>query len=213
MKNNKIKIIFPIIIILISFLLATYFYQIFPETITIHWGIDGQANGFSSKAFGLFFMPILSIFLLVLFTFLPQTDPYKENFSEFKKYFENFVNLILGFLFYIYILTLIWNSGYQFNLIQFMSPAIGVIFYYAGVLMLHAKRNWFVGIRTPWTLSSEIVWKKTHKIGGKLFKVAGILSLIGIILPQYAFFLIIAPIIIVTIFVFIYSYWEYKKIA
>ncbi|MEI8067359.1 MAG: SdpI family protein [Candidatus Shapirobacteria bacterium] len=213
MKFNKIKIIFPVFLILISFVLATYFYQIFPDTLATHWGINGEVNGYSSKAFGLFFMPIMSVFLLALFIFLPHIDPYKKNFSEFKKYFENFVNLILGFLFYIYILTLVWNSGHQINITQLIAPAIGVIFYYAGVLMQHAKRNWFVGIRTPWTMSSVVVWEKTHALGAKLFKIAGLLSLFGIILPQYSLFFIIIPILAITIFIFVYSYWEYRKLA
>jgi len=213
MKSKKLKIFFPIIVILISFCLAAYFYRILPPNIVTHWGIDGQPNGYSTKAFGLFFMPIISIVLLLIFLFLPKTDPYKTNFSQFKKYFENFVNIIISFLFYIYVLTLFWNSGYQFNMIQFISPAIGIIFYYAGVLMKYAKRNWFVGIRTPWTMSSDIVWDKTHKVGDKLFKIAGILCLLGVLIPQYSFFITILPILIFVVFIFIYSYLEYQKIS
>jgi len=59
---------------------------------------------------------------------------------------------------------------------QMMVPALGILFYYCGILIENAKRNWFIGIRTPWTLSNEKVWERTHKIGGKLFKIAGLIA-------------------------------------
>ncbi len=211
MKINKIYVIFPLILILISFVLAIFFYPIFPSQIATHWGISGQADGYSSKAFGLFFMPILSVVLFFLFISLPKIDPYKKNFDQFKKYFQNFINLIFAFFFYIYLITIIWNLGFRFNMIQILCPAFAALFYYAGVLMSHAKRNWFVGIRTPWTMSNEKVWDKTHKIGGKLFKLTGIISLLSLILPDLSVFFILVPILFTTIFVFIYSYVEYKK--
>jgi uncharacterized membrane protein len=92
-----------------------------------------------------------------------------------------------------------------------MIPALGILFYYCGILIENTKRNWFIGIKTPWTLSSEVVWNKTHKIGGKLFKVVGIIAFLGIIFPNYAFFLILFPVIAVSIYTVIYSYFEYRK--
>lgn len=212
MKINKISIIFPSILILLSFIIAIYFYPIFPSQIATHWGVNGEINGYSSKAFGLFFMPILSVFLFALFISLPKIDPYKKNFDQFKNYFQNFINLIFAFFFYIYLITIAWNLGFRFNMIQVLSPSFAILFYYAGVLTLHAKRNWFVGIRTPWTMSSEKVWNKTHKIGGKLFKLTGIITLLSLFFPNLSIFFILIPIIFTTIFVFVYSYFEYQKL-
>lgn len=211
MKNKKISIVFPFLLILLSFVVGIYFYPLMPPQMVTHWGINNQPNGYSSKAFGIFFMPFLSIFLLLLFIFLPKTDPYKKNFDQFKKYYQNFINLIFSFFFYTYIISIIWNLGIEFNLIQFISPALGALFYYAGVLTSHAKRNWFVGIRTPWTMSSEVVWDKTHLIGGKLFKITGLLSLLSLILPSLSVYFILVPVVLTTIFVFVYSYLEFKK--
>lgn len=213
MKINKIYIIFPVLLILISFVLAIYFYPVLPPQIASHWGINGEVNGYTSKAFGLFFMPILSAFLLLLFIFLPKMDPYKKNFEQFKNYYQNFINLIFIFFFYIYLITIAWNLGIRFNMIQILSPAFAALFYYAGVLMTHAKRNWFVGIRTPWTLSNEKVWDKTHKIGSKLFKIVAIISLLSLPFPTFSLYFILIPILFVTVFVFAYSYWEFRKIV
>ena len=211
MKTKKISIIFPIILIVLSFVVTLYFYPQMPSQIATHWGPGGEVDGYSSKAFGLFFMPVLSVFLFFLFISLPKIDPYKKNFDQFKNYFQSFINLIFAFFFYIYLITIIWNLGFRFNMIQILSPAFAVLFYYAGVLMLHAKQNWFVGIRTPWTMSSVTVWNKTHQIGGKLFKLVALLSLLSLAFPQYAIFFILIPVLFVTVFVFAYSYIEFKK--
>jgi uncharacterized membrane protein len=81
-----------------------------------------------------------------------------------------------------------------------------------GIALQHSKRNWFMGIRTPWTLSSDEVWNKTHMVGGHLFQISGIISLLGIIYPQYAFALIIIPVIASAIYAMVYSYFEYSKL-
>lgn len=205
--------ILPSIIIFISFFLAFYFYNKIPgDVVATHWGTNNQVNGYSSKFVGLFITPIISIFLLVVFSVLPKVDPYKKNFSQFSKYFQNFINIIFIFLFYIYCLTLFWNLGYSFNMIQFLSPGLALIFYYAGVLTSHARRNWFVGFRTPWTMSSPKVWEKTHQVGGKLFKLIAFITLLSLIFPNLSIFFILIPVFIVVIFIFIYSYFIYQKI-
>jgi uncharacterized membrane protein len=117
----------------------------------------------------------------------------------------------MAFLFYLYLITILWNFGFNFNMIQLLVPAFAVLFYYSGVLIEKAKRNWFIGIRTPWTMSSDKVWDKTHKLGGKLFKISGIISLLGLLSEDYAIYAIILPIISFTAYLFVYSYFEYKK--
>lgn len=208
---NKIKTYFPLFIVVISFLTGIYFYPQLPYLMASHWGINGEVNGYMSKNFGIYFMPVLSLFLYFLFRFLPSVDPYKKNFKEFQNHYNNFICVIFSFLFYIYLLTIFWNLGYRFNMVQLMSPALAVIFYYAGILTQNAHRNWFVGIRTPWTLTSVTVWQKTHKLGGKLFKISALFSLFGLIMPQLALYLLLIPVFLTTAIVFVYSYLEYQK--
>lgn len=183
-----------------------------PPQVASHWGANGEVNGYMSRFWGLFLMPIISVFLYLLFLFLPKTDPYKKNFKEFEKYYNLFLVIIFSFLFYIYLITILWNLGFQFNMTRVLSPAFAVLFYYMGVLMEKTKQNWFVGIRTPWTLASEKVWDKTHKLGSKFFKVSALFSLVPLIIPSYPFFFIIVPLILSLIFLSVYSYLEYKKI-
>ena len=208
MRKSEL-IIFGIIIL--SFAISVYYYPQMPEKVASHWNAEGQVNGYMSKFWGLFLMPIISVGLLLLFILIPRIDPLKSNIQQFRKYYDRFVVLIMVFLLYIYLLTIFWNSGYTFNMITFLSPAFAILFYYSGILIENAKRNWFIGIRTPWTLSSDNVWNKTHKVGGKLFKVAGIVALFAIFFASYAIFVIIFPVIMVSIYTVAYSYFEYQK--
>jgi len=88
---------------------------------------------------------------------------------------------------------------------------MAVLFYGIGVLLQHAKRNWFIGIRTPWTLSSDTVWDKTHKQGSVLFKICGLIALIGVFFKDYSIYFILIPIIVVSLYLTVYSYFVYSK--
>lgn len=209
----KINIVIIFLIILTSFSVGIYFYPQMPEKMASHWNFQGEVDGYMSKFWGLFLMPFISLLSFLLFIFIPKLDPLKANIEKFRKYFDYFIVIFFLFLFYVYLLTIAWNLGMRFNMSQFLSPAFGILFFYCGVMIEKAQRNWFIGIRTPWTLSNDDVWKKTHDIGGKLFKIAGIISFGGLILPNLAIFLVIFPVILFTIYITIYSYFEYKKIT
>jgi len=198
-------------VILLSFIIGIYFYPQMPEKIASHWNAHGQVDGYMSKFWGLFLMPLLSMMLFLLFIAIPKIDPLKHNIEKFREYYDGFVVLIIVYLFYVYLLTIFWNIGIRFNMVQPLAPAMGILFYYIGILIENAKRNWFIGIRTPWTLSSEKVWEKTHKIGGKLFKIAGIIAFIGVFFQRYVLFFILVPIILVAAYTIVYSYFEYQK--
>ncbi len=208
MRKSEITILG---IILASFIIGIYFYPQMPSEMASHWNSQGQVDGYMSKFWGLFLMPIISFGMFLLFIAIPKIDPYKQNIEKFKKYYNNFVVLIIIFLFYLYLLTIFWNVGLRFNMIQLIAPAFGILFYYCGILTEKAKRNWFIGIKTPWTLSSERVWDKTHKIGGKLFKITGIIALFGTFFPSKAIFFIFIPGILSAVYTIIYSYFEWQK--
>lgn len=201
-----------LLLILTSFVLGIYFYPKMPDKIASHWNERGEVDGYMTKFWGLFLMPFVSISLLLLFIIIPKIDPLKANIEKFRGYYDRFMVLLIVFFSYIHLLTVAWNLGLRFNLLQFLTPAFAILFYYSGILVENAKRNWFVGIRTPWTLSNEKVWDKTHKIGGKLFKIAGIIALFGIFFINYAIFFIIIPVLGVTVYSIIYSYVEYQKV-
>lgn len=198
-------------IILFSFLVAIYFYPLMPQKMVGHWNYLGVPDAWYGKTFGLFFMPFLSLIIFHLFMLLPKIDPLKANVKKFEKYFDWFIVSLMAFFLYLYLLTIAWNLGLHFNLIVFILPAFVALFYSAGVLMEKSKRNYFIGFRTPWALHNDEIWEKTNKMGGRLFKIAALIGVLGLWFQMYAFLLLIGPMVVFSIFVFVYSYLEYKK--
>lgn len=198
--------------VLFSFLVGIAVYQQMPEKMASHWNAQGAVDGYMPRFWAVFLMPLISLGMFLLFLAIPRIDPMRANIYKFRKYFDGFIVIIFAFLLYLYALTLFWNMGIKFSIILFLVPAFAALFYYMGILVENAKRNWFIGIRTPWTLSSDKVWDKTHKIGGKLFKASAIISLLGLFFIDYAILFVIVPVILVAIFTIVYSYAEYTKL-
>ncbi len=196
--------------VILSFLTAAYIYPQMPERMASHWNIEGEVDGYCSREFGVFFMPAISLAVLGLFIALPGMDPLKRNYAHFMSEYNTMVALILSFLYYIYVLTLVFNLGISFELTRMLSPAFGMLFYYMGIVIRKAKQNWFVGIRTPWTLSSELVWDRTHGFCGDMFKAAGIVAFLGILLREMLL-ASVGILIASVIFGFVYSYIEFHK--
>jgi uncharacterized membrane protein len=209
MRNSYVA---PLLIIVATFLISLYFYPQLPEEIASHWNAQGKVDDYMPKFWGLFLMPIISSLMLLLFIVIPKIDPLKRNIEKFRNYFDTFVIMIIIFMFYIYLLSLLWNLGTRFDMLQLLMPAIGLIFYYAGVLVENSKRNWFIGIRTPWTLSDERVWNKANKLGGKIFKISGIIAILSLLIPDYSLVLVLVPVILGSIYVVAFSYFEYMRL-
>jgi uncharacterized membrane protein len=201
-------------IFLIAFALAFSLsvYDRLPEQMASHWNTANQVDGYISRFWGAFLMPIVAVGMLGLFLVIPSIDPLKANIAKFREYFNAFIMLMVAFLVYMHLLTMLWNLGYdRFNMGAAMLPALGLIFIFAGVMMRRAKRNFFIGIRTPWTLSSDRVWDKTHQIGSTLFIASGILALLGAIFAEHAVWFILIPVLGSTLFLVVYSYVLYQQ--
>ncbi|MCC7573335.1 MAG: DUF1648 domain-containing protein [Candidatus Methanofastidiosum sp.] len=208
MKANDISLA----IILFSFIIGAFVYAYVPDMMPTHWNAQGEIDGYMDKFWGLFLLPMISVGLFALFVYLPKFEPRKMNLESFREYYQGILLVTIGFLFYIYILSILAAFEYRFNMVQMMAPAFGAIFYYMGTVLVKIKSNFFVGIRTPWTISDDVVWEKTHKLGGKLFKASGIIAFFGVFFKEIAFILVIAPILFVSAYSMVYSYFEYKKI-
>jgi uncharacterized membrane protein len=198
-------------ILILTFAVAIVAYPFLPDRFASHWGASGEVNGYLPKVWGLFIVPVISAALTLLFMAIPRIDPLKNNISKFKDAYEQFIIIILAFLLYVSLLTILWNLGIRFNITQLLSPAMGALFYACGILIGKAKRNWFIGIRTPWTLSSDRVWDKTHAIGGRLFRIAGVLALGGIVFPGIAWLFLLGPILVISIYLVVFSYLEFRN--
>ncbi len=198
------------LIFLSSLAISIYFYPKLPDKIPSHWNIQGEVDGYMNKLWGLFLMPFVLLAMFLLFILIPRIDPLKANIEKFRKYYDWFIILLFLFMIFLQAFIILWSLGTKIRPQIAFTIGLGILFFYIGFLLENTKRNWFIGIRTPWTLSSDAVWDKTHKLGGKLFKVIGIVALIGILFRKYAFWFVIVPPVVISVCLLIFSYIKYR---
>ena len=210
--SNRFTVIVGLALILIAVAFSAAVYNRLPDRMASHWGFNDEVNGTTSRFWGAFLMPLIALAMLALFLVIPSIDPLKANIATFRPIFNAFIAAIMVFLFYLHVLTMLWNLGVQgFHMSTALLPGLGLLFIFAGLMMRQAKRNFFIGIRTPWTLSSDRVWDQTHRVGALLFIACGVVALFGAFMPgPTAFLMVIVPILAVTLFLLIYSYWLYR---
>jgi uncharacterized membrane protein len=202
----------PILAVIVCVVASFYFFPRFPDRIAIHWNFHGQPDNWGDKSFGAFFFPFLIAAIYIMFLVLPYFDPKKERYQEFAKTYHLFKSLIVLFMALIYLATGLFNIGYPINIGVTTSLGVGALFIIIGNYLGKIKYNWFVGIRTPWTMSSENVWNKTHRVGGWLFVTLGIIMMIIPHLPEsLAIPIFILGIVAVVAGSFGYSYWLFRQ--
>jgi len=168
---------FPLVILAAGFAASAYFYENFPEVVPTHWNFAGQADGWSGKASAAFAIPTLNSVIYLMFFALPYLDPKKDRYEQFAKVYHIFKSIILFLLLAIYFAVGLSGLGYNVPIGTITPILIGIMFVVMGNYMGKLKPNWFMGIRTPWTLSSEKIWNKTHRFGGKIFILSGLLMI------------------------------------
>jgi uncharacterized membrane protein len=209
--STKTSIILLIAMIAIAFIAGILLYNQMPDPMPSHWDAQGNVNGFMDKFWGVFLMPLITIGMVLLFLAIPEIDPLKTNIATFRDLYNLFIVLIVGFMLYTYALTLLWALNYQFNMTTMILPPVGLIFIAAGYMMGKSKRNFFIGIRTPWTLSSDNVWNKTHQLGKWIFIGAGIATILCTFLGEIGFWFMMTVLILAAFVPIVYSYILWQK--
>lgn len=211
--NTRTTIIIVLVLLAAATIVGISLWNRLPDPMASHWNENDQVNGTMSKFWGVLLMPLITLGMLLLFLLIPNIDPLKANIAQFRDVFNLFIVLIVGFMVYIYFLTLLWNLGYtDIEMSKAMLPALGVLFFFVGYLMRKSKRNFFIGIRTPWTLSSDRVWEETHRLGSILFMISGALAFVGSFFGgPVAFWLLFVPLVGSTIITLVYSYFLYQR--
>lgn len=194
-----------------SLLMGAAVYNFLPERVASHWNAQGEADGTSSVLAGILLLPAILAGTALLMMVIPAVDPLKENIRAFREDYNSMIVAMAGFLFYLHVLTLLWNLGVKFSMNSLLAPGMGGLFFLIGNLLGKARRNFFIGIRTPWTLSSDRVWQKTHERGAMGFKIAGALTLLAVPFPQLAIVFMLAPVLLVTAYTLFFSYLEFQR--
>ena len=216
MQKNKaasIMNIIQLVIILASIILSIYFYQHFPARVPIHWNVAGQVDNWGSRSFGAFMLPALLVVMYFLFGIISRIDPRKERYAEFAKVYAIIKTAIMVVLFAVYVVASLNAIGYTISVAFWIPFAIGLLFIVLGNYFGKIRNNYFVGIRTPWTLSNEEVWNKTHRLGGKLFILGGVIMLLTGFTPvTLRLPLLILVIVFIAVVPIAYSYLLYKRL-
>ena len=198
---------------LLPFLIIVVFWDQFPEKIPTHWNEKGEIDGYGSPA-TLFLMPAITLFTMAIVWLVPLIDP-KKNVAQFQKTLDTIVLVLSAFFFLVFISILLASLGYEFNFSNVIIYGVLVLFAVIGNYFGKLRPNYFVGIRTPWTLENETVWVKTHRLTGKVWVFSSLLMIIvKLFMKTETFFIYaFAPfVLIITIIPFVYSYKLFKRL-
>lgn len=210
--NRKITSFLIVVIVLAAVGMSLLAYPKLPDQMASHWGVGGQVDGWMAKSVCVWIMPIIMAIMSVFFFAILLIDPLRKNIAQFFSYYAGFIIIMNLFLLAVHGWMILWNLEIRIAANVFMPLGVACLIFYAGIVMDHVKPNWFIGIRTPWTLSNELVWQQTHKLAGVLFRVAGIIVLIGAVFPKYAIVFILAPVLIVSLITVVYSLMVWRKL-
>ncbi|MFB3787946.1 MAG: SdpI family protein [bacterium] len=213
--NLKPIVYVGFIAITLMFILSAYGWLHVPadQRIPVHWGINGQPDRYGSKFEGLLSIPLVSCILFALFLAIPWLEPRRMNLERSQKAYKA---IIIGLFLFMLVLqgTMVFSAlGYPFGMSQIVPTGVGLLFLLIGNYMGKMRSNFFMGIRTPWTLSSDLSWNKTHRLGGKLFAGFGVLMMIlpWLVDGSVLFGFLIAGIVIVALVPIVYSYVVWKS--
>lgn len=193
------------------FLGSFVWYPKLPQMIPMHWNVLGEIDNYWPKQSGVLFLPVLTLIMYVSFLFIPKLDPKKEKYHLFSKEWEIIQTAIVGFMAYIQFVIIYLSLNPLVSILPLMFIGLGTLFILIGNYMSKIRQNYFIGVKTPWTLASEDNWNKTHRFASWTFVMAGIITL------AEAYFLWFSPVIIFSCIMLasfspiIYSFLLYKK--
>ncbi|MFP8643673.1 SdpI family protein [Priestia aryabhattai] len=206
------KHVFPLGITLLTLVAWLIALPHLPATMPIHWGANGEADGFATKINAMILTVGIMVLIYFVIAFVPRIDPRKENYKYFSKTYNILLNAVLLLFFFVNMGTILQGLGYNVPMSYIAPIMAGLVFIIIGNYLQRVRSNYFMGIRTPWTLSNETVWKKTHRLSGKIFFIGGLLILISAFLPDgYKSIIMWGSIVLCVAVPYLYSYVAYKK--
>ena len=210
LKQNKKSLIFASLLTLLPMLAGFILWDRLPDRLPTHWGFNGEADDFSSKAFAVFGLPLIMLALLWVCVIFSSID--KRNKEQNPKV-KNMVIWIIPFLSCVVsAATYCQALGYDISIPNLIFAAFGVMFIIIGNYMPKCKINSTIGVRIKWTLENEENWNKTHRLAGKLWFLCGLILVICAFLPKTVGAIIAGAVLVLAVAVpIVYSYVYYRK--
>ena len=201
----------PVLLVLML-VVAIWAYPRLPERIPTHWNLEGEVDGWSAR-WMVFFPPVMGMLMLVLMPVLRRIDPRRANYDRFEPTFWLVINVIIAFMFVPHLMTIGAALGWPLPATdRVLVGAVGVLFILLGNYMPRVKSNWWMGIRTPWTLSSEGVWRSTHRLGGRMFVTGGVVMILSLALtPVARVAALITAVVLSALVPAVWSYMAWRR--
>ncbi|HUQ80377.1 MAG TPA: DUF1648 domain-containing protein [Gemmatimonadaceae bacterium] len=155
-----------------------------PDQVPVHWGMSGEPNRYGSRFEAAFLMPVLMTGLLLIMQWYPSRDPRAANIEKFRGAYDTVVFATIALLAGIHVIALGSALGWRIDMVTAVLTGVGVLFIVLGNLLPRVRSNFIFGIRTPWTLSSEDVWTRSHRVGGYAMVAAGLMTIAGAFLGR-----------------------------
>ena len=212
-SSGPFKRWYPLLLALLGVAASLAVYRRLPETMAVHWDIDGNPNGWMPRAFGAFFGPVLLLVLWQIMRVLPRIDPREPNYARFGDAFDTIVAATLLLVLATHGIVLAVALGYRVDVSRLVPALVGALFVVIGNVMPRMRPNWWFGVRTPWTLSNDRVWARTHRLAGFSMTAAGLVTIASaLLLPaRLGLPVLIAAIVAATIGPVVYSYLTWKR--
>lgn len=207
---NKHRI-FALILVAIALLLGTVVYSQLPQQMPIHWNINGDIDGRMAKPFGVFLLPLCALLTVLIFELIVRFSPKGYRVDGFTHVVGIIQNVTIAFLLVIYLSQILIALGYDISMERVVLLGVAGLFLLLGNYMGKLRMNFFIGIRTPWTLANEEVWDRTHRVGGWSFVFGGVAILASVLFSAPTGWLV-AIIIATSLVPVAYSFWLYKRL-
>lgn len=198
-----------------SWAVALWFLPQLPERVPVHWGVDGKPDDWGSRAFAVWLWPIILSAMVPLFALLPRIDPRRRNYAQFRGAYLVLIPLVMGMMLGFQVLTMRASlDGGTIDIGRWIGIGTGLLFLVLGTILPSLKPNWFIGIRTPWTLEDDRVWQSSHRFGGRVFVVLGLtIALVGgFASNRLAFLVMMAGIFGATLVIVLHSLIVYRRL-
>ena len=196
--------------IIILFLVTTYLYPTLPDPMPSHWNAAGEVDGYMALPWGAYLLPLCTFGTWLLFLVTVKFSPQGFRLDKFMPVVGILQLATTGFMLTVSVLVLLASKGYPLDMNTIIGPAIGVMLIITGNYLSKLRKNFFMGIKTPWTLASDEVWDRTHRLGGKTFMVGGFLCLFQPLVNNAWY--MITVILIASLTPVVYSFIIYKKL-
>jgi uncharacterized membrane protein len=212
---NKTHLIIMALICGVSAAIGAYYYPHLPNPAPTHWNLHGQVDGYGPPWVAAYMLPLVCLGMIVLLAVLPLMGPFRENFERFHVTYGRICIAIMAAFATLQLLILLAATGKQMNMGSSLCIVIGVLFAILGNWMGKVRRNFYVGIRTPWTLANDEVWEKTHRNGGKIMVTVGLIAAVTGFLASDAtcFIVLMGGIGFLVVWAMGYSLYWYRRLG